>query len=272
MSSHGGNVRIVKKYGNRRLYDTSDSRYVTLEELAVSIKAGAEVRVTDAQTGHDLTQNTLAQIILEGRGAAQFLSVPILTQLVRMNDDALADFFGRWLSAALELYQGARQGVQALTPYNPLAAVPFAASNAIARLFTALPGPWMSSAPASSYATRGYAPTPPSEPPPPDYPPPTTTPPPPPGPDLEALASLRRELNALKQALGAHSAPPRDLAPAPATPTPPPPAPRPRAAKPAAKPVAKPAAAKGKTATSPKASATKAKTPAPAKTAARKPR
>ena len=133
MSSHGGAPRIVKKYGNRRLYDTTESRYVTLEELAVSIKGGAEVRVVDAQTGQDLTQTTLAQIILEGRGAAQFLSVPILTQLVRMNDDALADFFGRWLSAALELYQGARQGVQALTPYNPLAAVPFAASRAAAQ-------------------------------------------------------------------------------------------------------------------------------------------
>ncbi len=249
MSSHGGSPRIVKKYGNRRLYDTSESRYVTLEELAVSIKAGAEVRVTDAQTGQDLTQNTLAQIILEGRGAAQFLSVPILTQLVRMNDDALADFFGRWLSAALELYQGARQGVQALTPYNPLAAVPFAASNAIARLFTALPGPWMAASQPAPYATpsRPYAAPPPSDPPPPfDYAPRTTTPPPPPGPDLEALASLRRELDALKHAMSVHSGPPRDLPPpppraAPRKPKAPAPKPKTPAPKPTAKTVAEPA-------------------------------
>jgi len=250
MSSHGGAPRIVKKYGNRRLYDTTESRYVTLEELAVSIKGGAEVRVVDAQTGQDLTQTTLAQIILEGRGAAQFLSVPILTQLVRMNDDALADFFGRWLSAALELYQGARQGVQALTPYNPLAAVPFAASNAIARLFTALPGPWMSApsapqyAPAPpQYASPAAPPYAPYAPPPDAHEPPLTTPPPPPGVDREALAALRRELDALKYALGAHSPPP---------PPPPPPAPTPLphdvgrgpgggARKPAAKPAAKPA-------------------------------
>ena len=121
--------RVVKKYSNRRLYDTAESRYVTLEELAESIRRGADARVVDAQTGDDLTQATLAQIIIGGRGAAQFLSVPILTQLIRMNDDALAEFFGRWVSAALELYQQARQGVAAIAPYNPLAAMPFAALN-----------------------------------------------------------------------------------------------------------------------------------------------
>jgi polyhydroxyalkanoate synthesis repressor PhaR len=137
--------RVIKKYSNRRLYDTSESRYVTLDELAESIRRGAEIRVLDAQNGTDLTQATLAQIILEGRGAVQFLSVAMLTQLVRMNDDALADFFSRWVSAALELYQQARQGAQALAPFNPLATMPFAAGEVIARMLGALPGPWSSS-------------------------------------------------------------------------------------------------------------------------------
>jgi polyhydroxyalkanoate synthesis repressor PhaR len=160
-----GAQRVIKKYSNRRLYDTAESRYITLDELAESIRRGAEARVLDAQTGEDLTQATLAQIIIEGRGAAQFLSVPILTQLIRMNDDALSEFFGRWLSAALELYQQARQGVQAIAPYNPLAAMPFAAGNVLSRMLSVMPGPWMPAH--QAYAPPAFAPPPqgPPEPP-----------------------------------------------------------------------------------------------------------
>lgn len=125
---------IVKKYSNRRLYDTEASQYITLEELAEKIRLGADVRVHDARSNDDLTQATLAQIILESRGAARLLPVPLLTQLIRMGDDALAEFFGRYLSTALELYFHAKQGAQAIAPYNPLANVPFAATNALARL------------------------------------------------------------------------------------------------------------------------------------------
>lgn len=125
---------VVKKYGNRRLYDTDESRYVTLEELAEKVRAGRDVRVVDAKTGADLTQATLAQVILESRGAARMLPVPLLMQLIRMGDDALAEFMGRWVSAALELYFQARQGAQAISPYVPMATAPFAATNALARL------------------------------------------------------------------------------------------------------------------------------------------
>ncbi len=189
--------RVIKKYSNRRLYDTAESRYVTLDELAESIRRGADARVLDAQTGDDLTQATLAQIILEGRGAAQFLSVPILTQLVRMSDDALSEFFGRWLSAALELYQQARQGVQAIAPYNPLAAMPFAAGNVLSRMLSVMPGPWMSS-------PQGYAAPyhpPPAEPalqPPEERP---AAPPPPDAPPPDSVEALRRELDEIKRAL-----------------------------------------------------------------------
>ncbi|MEZ4405477.1 MAG: polyhydroxyalkanoate synthesis regulator DNA-binding domain-containing protein [Polyangiales bacterium] len=132
--------RVIKKYGNRRLYDTVESRYVTLDELAACVRAGNDVRVVDARDDGDITQATLAQIILEGRGAAQFLSVPILTQLVRMNDDALADFMSRYVSAALALYQQTRQGVQGLGPLAPFA-VPYAASGALARMVAGI-APW----------------------------------------------------------------------------------------------------------------------------------
>ena len=126
---------LIKKYGNRRLYDTGDSRYITLDELAAKVRGGTDVRVVDAKTGEDLTQVTLTQIILEGP-SARLLPVSLLSQLIRMQDDALAEFFGKYVSAALELYVQAKQGAQAVTPYFPFAGVPFAASNAFARMFS----------------------------------------------------------------------------------------------------------------------------------------
>jgi polyhydroxyalkanoate synthesis regulator protein len=97
------------------------------------------VRVIDAASGDDLTQQTLTQIIIEGRGAARLLPVPLLTQLVRLGDDALAEFFGRYVTGALELYLQARRGAQAIAPFNPFAAMPFSASDALARLWMATP-------------------------------------------------------------------------------------------------------------------------------------
>ena len=156
---------LVKKYGNRRLYDTEESRYLTLAELAEKVRRGADLRVVDAKSGADLTQATLAQIILEGRGAAQLLPVPLLQQLVRLEDDVLAEFLGRYLAYALELYLQARQGASAL---NPLALFPFASANPFARFF---PGP----APVTGGA-------PPASP-----------------PASSELDGLRRELDALKR-------------------------------------------------------------------------
>jgi len=170
---------IVKKYSNRRLYDTEDSRYITLEELAQKIRRGADVRVVDAKTGDDLTQATLTQIILES-DAARLLPVPLLTQLVRMQDDALAEFFGRYVSAALDLYHQARSGVQQVTPYFPFAQVPLQAADAFFRMFS------------------GGAPTPPPRPAPP---PPSREPEPEPAPARDDVADLRRELEELKRAI-----------------------------------------------------------------------
>jgi polyhydroxyalkanoate synthesis repressor PhaR len=175
---------IVKKYSNRRLYDTEASTYITLEELADRIRKGADVRVLDAKTNEDLTQQTLAQIIMESRGAARLLPVPLLVQLVRMGDDALAEFLGRYLSSALDLYLQAKHGAQAISPYVPLANVPFAATNALARLLVGGLG-W------------GAEPAPPPPPPPPAPAPQQNSPPPPAG-DVEAL---RRELEELKRSL-----------------------------------------------------------------------
>ncbi len=111
--------RIIKKYSNRRLYDTEESRYITLDELAQSIRGGDDVKVIDAKSGDDLTQGTLVQIVLESRGAARFLPVPLLTQMIRMEEDALAEFMSAYVTYALELFQQARRGVQSMSRMNP---------------------------------------------------------------------------------------------------------------------------------------------------------
>jgi polyhydroxyalkanoate synthesis repressor PhaR len=130
---------LIKKYGNRRLYDTGESRYITLDELAAKIRAGSDLRVVDAQNGEDLTQATLTQIVLETGHAARFLPVQLLTQMIRLSDDALAEFFSRYVTGALDVYLQAKRGVQSLASYNPLAQVPIAASDALARMWMASP-------------------------------------------------------------------------------------------------------------------------------------
>lgn len=179
---------LIKKYGNRRLYDTSESRYVTLEELEQRIRKGEDVRVLDAKTDADLTQSTLAQIILESRGGARLLPVPLLLQLIRMGDDALAEFFGRYMGTALEMYVQAQRGAQALSPYVPMATLPFSATNALARL---LLGAGQMVAPDPAWAP----------------PPPSAPPTPPPAHDEDDVATLRRELEELKKEMRAKKAP-----------------------------------------------------------------
>jgi polyhydroxyalkanoate synthesis repressor PhaR len=142
-----GSPTLIKKYGNRRLYDTGESRYITLEELSRKIQGGGDVRVIDAKTGEDLTQGTLTQIIIEGRGAARMLPVPLLVQLIRLGDDALAEFFGRHVSDALSVYLELKRGASAVARYNPFAAMPFAAGDALARM-------WMSSGLGAGRATQ----------------------------------------------------------------------------------------------------------------------
>lgn len=171
---------VVKKYGNRRLYDTEQSRYITLEELADKIRDGAEVRVVDAKSGDDLTQQTLTQIIIDGRGAATLLPIELLTRLIRMQDDALAEFLGKYLTFSLDMYLNAKRGAQAMQPYFPFATMPFDAAGAFARLFGG-GMPWGSSPAAVSPAAGEQAP-----------------------PDREPargddIAALRREIDELKR-------------------------------------------------------------------------
>lgn len=100
---------IIKKYSNRRLYDTSESRYITLDELARRIRGGIDVQVIDAQTGADLTHATLTQLLLEERDMAGKLPTWLLVKLIRMDDDELAEFLEQYLGNALSMYVRARR-------------------------------------------------------------------------------------------------------------------------------------------------------------------
>jgi polyhydroxyalkanoate synthesis repressor PhaR len=189
---------LIKKYGNRRLYDTSQSSYVTLPDIAEAIRNGATVRVVDAKSNQDLTQETLMQIILDGRGAAQLLPVDLLTQLVRMEDAALAEFLGRYMSFALELYFQVKQGAQAIAPWNPFVNLPFSAASNLARFFgNAAPAEPFAAAAAEPVATPA-APDPQTDPP-AEASPIADAAPQPGSPEVEAL---RRELDELKATLG----------------------------------------------------------------------
>ena len=83
-------IRLIKRYESRKLYDTEESRYVSLEELATWVRAGQEVRVVDNATGLDVTAQTLTQVILdEGRKGTAFLPSELLHELVRAGQRAV---------------------------------------------------------------------------------------------------------------------------------------------------------------------------------------
>ncbi len=84
-------VRLVKRYGSRKLYDTEESRYVSLEEIAAFIRRGQQVQVLDNATAEDVTGQTLSQVILEEtkRGASALTS-DLLHELIRAGGEAVS--------------------------------------------------------------------------------------------------------------------------------------------------------------------------------------
>jgi polyhydroxyalkanoate synthesis repressor PhaR len=110
--------RLVKRYGNRKLYDTSESRYVTLDEIARCVKAGEEVQIVENETGEDLTAVTFAQIILEEERKKSFLSLPVLRNLIQNGEAALQTIAARvesGMEAIRTAPERARTRVQELT-------------------------------------------------------------------------------------------------------------------------------------------------------------
>jgi polyhydroxyalkanoate synthesis repressor PhaR len=83
-------IRLIKRYESRKLYDTEESRYVSLEEIANWIRQGQEVKVVDNASNNEVTSQTLTQIILdEGRKGTSFLPSELLHDLVRLGERAV---------------------------------------------------------------------------------------------------------------------------------------------------------------------------------------
>jgi len=98
----------IKKYANRRLYNTGTSTYVTLEDLAQMVKKGEDFVVYDAKTGEDITRSVLAQIIFEqeGKEGQSLLPITFLRQLIRFYGDSMQMLVPRYLEQSMSSFTG----------------------------------------------------------------------------------------------------------------------------------------------------------------------
>jgi polyhydroxyalkanoate synthesis repressor PhaR len=95
---------VIKKYANRRLYNTGTSTYVTLEDLAGMVKNGEDFIVYDAKTGEDITRSVLTQIIFEqeNKGGQNLLPITFLRQLIRFYGDSMQMLVPRYLEVSID--------------------------------------------------------------------------------------------------------------------------------------------------------------------------
>ena len=104
---------VIKKYANRRLYDTSGSRYINLEDVAALVRNGKDLQVVDAKTGQDVTRVTLTQIIVEdAKGQPTGLPLELLRQLIVASDRVGQEFIMWYLKSAFDAFQKVQSSVQ----------------------------------------------------------------------------------------------------------------------------------------------------------------
>ena len=133
-ASKGEGPVIIKKYANRRLYNTQTSSYVTLDHLCEMVKDGTEFEVRDARSGEDITRSVLTQIIFEEETKGQnLLPIKFLRQLIRMYGDSMQAFVPGYLDLSMdsftknqdtmrnriaEAFGGSSQAIESLTRQN----------------------------------------------------------------------------------------------------------------------------------------------------------
>lgn len=121
-----GDVVTIKKYANRRLYDTERSCYITLDDLGAMVREGRDFRVVDAKSGDDITHNVLTQIIMdtETRGET-LLPVNFLRHLIGMYGDKMQGMVPQYLDASMTAFrknqQDVRSALEGALGSNPLA-------------------------------------------------------------------------------------------------------------------------------------------------------
>jgi polyhydroxyalkanoate synthesis repressor PhaR len=104
---------LIKKYSNRRLYNTQESKYVKLEDIAGIIRDGHDIRVIDTKTKEDITKQVLAQIIMEEeKNQNDILPMSLFYKIIRSNEDFIRDFFENYLNSTLDSYLSYRQAME----------------------------------------------------------------------------------------------------------------------------------------------------------------
>ncbi|MFT3976558.1 MAG: polyhydroxyalkanoate synthesis repressor PhaR [Sphingomonas bacterium] len=150
----GEGAVVIKKYANRRLYNTESSSYITLDHLAQMTREGREFRVVDAKTDEDITHNVLTQIIMEEESRGQtMLPVNFLRQLIAMYGDSMQAMVPAYLEASMESFRrnqaqfkSAVEGAFANSPFAEMAKRNMAMFEAAASAFK----PGRAEAPASA--------------------------------------------------------------------------------------------------------------------------
>ncbi|MET3712368.1 polyhydroxyalkanoate synthesis repressor PhaR [Sphingomonas trueperi] len=163
----GSGPVIIKKYANRRLYNTETSSYITLEHLAAMTREGRDFKVVDAKTEEDITHNVLTQIIMEEEARGQtMLPVNFLRQLISLYGDSMQAMVPGYLEASMdsfrrnqEQFKSAVEGAFANSPFAEIAKRNMAMFEAAASAFqpggavNSTPGAAPTAAPAAPEAT-----------------------------------------------------------------------------------------------------------------------
>ena len=149
-----GGPRVIRKYPNRRLYDTVESRYVTLADIRRLVVERVDFVVLDRKSQQDITRSILLQVIAEQEGAGESLmSRDFLSQVIRSYGSGLQDFVGRYLDESIQLFareqRDLRDRFKNVVGIDPLETVTNVAQKNYQRwkslqeeVFSRLPGPW----------------------------------------------------------------------------------------------------------------------------------
>ena len=127
MSDAKGDTVVIKKYANRRLYNTQSSSYITLDHLSKMTREGIDFKVLDAKTGGDITHQILTQIIMEeeSAGGEQMLPVSFLRELISMYGNSMQAMVPHYLEASMDHFRSnqvkLREAFEASLGNNPLA-------------------------------------------------------------------------------------------------------------------------------------------------------
>lgn len=117
-------TRIIKKYPNRRLYDTEDSKYITLEDIKELVMKGIDFSVKDVKTDEDLTRNILLQIIAEQEHHGEpFFSTELLTQIIQSYGDSVQAVAGDFITRSMQLFVAQQKQFQDAISKDPISAM-----------------------------------------------------------------------------------------------------------------------------------------------------